>query len=72
MPNSPEKLLAKDPFSQCEKLQNLQRIHIQVNSEYVGILTTSEVMTRMQSDKHNNMLNVAAHLKHVNTHENNN
>ena len=27
-------------------------------------------MTPMQSDKHNNMLNVAANLKHVETHEN--
>ena len=58
---------SKDPFSQCENLQNLQGIHIQVKSEYVGTLTTSEVMTRMQSDKHNNMYNVAASLKHVNT-----
>ena len=33
-------------------------------------LTTSEVMTRMQSDKHHNMFNVAANLKHVETHEN--
>ena len=46
---------SKDPFSQCENLQNLQGIRVQVKSEYVGILTTSEVMTRMQSDKHNNM-----------------
>ena len=29
-------------------------------------------MTRMQSDKHNNMLNVVANLKHVETHENTN
>ena len=63
---------SKDPFSQCENLLNLQGIHIQVKSEYVETLTTSEVMTRMQSDKHNNMFNVAANLKHVNTHENNN
>ena len=35
-------------------------------------LTTSEVMTRMQSDKHTNMFNVVANLKHVNTHETNN
>ena len=61
---------SKDPFSQCENLQNLQGIHIQVKSEYVGTLTTREVMTRMQSDKHNNMFNVAANLKHVETHEN--
>ena len=27
-------------------------------------------MTWMQSDKHNNMLNVAVNLKHVNTHKN--
>ena len=33
-------------------------------------LTTSEVLTRVQSDKHNNMFNVAAKLKHVETHEN--
>ena len=45
---------------------------MQVKSEYAGTLTTREVMTRMQSDKHNNMFNVAANLKHVNTHENNN
>ena len=61
---------SKDTFSQCEHLQNLQGIHIQVKSEYVGTLTTSEVMTRMQSDKHNNMFNAAANLKHVHTHEN--
>ena len=41
----------KDPFSQDENLQNLQGIHVQVNSEHVGTLTTSELMTRMQSDK---------------------
>ena len=54
---------SKDPFSQCEQLQG---IHIQVKSEYVGTLTT---VTRKQSDKHNNMFYVAANLKHVNTHE---
>ena len=53
-------------------LENLQRIHVQVKNEYVGRLTTSELMTRMQSDKHNNMFNVAANLKHVETHENTN
>ena len=63
---------SKDSISQCDNLQNLQRIHRQVKREYVGTLTTSEVMTRMQSDKHNNMFNVAANLKHVETHENNN
>ena len=64
------KTTSKDPFSQCENLQNLQGIHIEVKNEYVGTLITSEVMTRMQSDKHNNMFNVAANLKHVETHEN--
>ena len=63
---------SKDPFSQCENLQNLQGIHIQVKSACVETLTTSEVLTRLQSDKHNHMFNVAANLKHVNTHENNN
>ena len=63
---------SKDPFSQCENLQNLQGIHVQVKSEFVWTLTTSELMTRMQSDKHNNMFNVAANLKHVETHENTN
>ena len=29
---------SKDPFSQCENLQNLQGIHIQVKSEYVGTI----------------------------------
>ena len=60
---------SKDPFSQREQLQG---IHIQVKSEYVGTLTTIELVTRKQSDKHNNMFNVAANLKHVSTHENNN
>ena len=60
---------SKDPFSQCEQLQG---IHIQVKSEFVGTLTTIELVTRKQSDKHNNMFNVAANLKHVNTHGNNN
>ena len=50
---------SKDPLSQCGNLQNQQGIHVQVKSEYVGTWTTSEVMTRMQSDKHNNMFNVA-------------
>ena len=63
---------SKDSFSQRENLQNLQGIHIQVKREYVGTLTTSEEMTRMQSDKHNNMFNVAANPKHEETHENNN
>ena len=58
---------SKDPFSQCEQLQE---IHIQVQSEYVGTLTTLELVTRMQSDKHNIMFNVATNLKHVETHEN--
>ena len=61
---------SKDPFPQFENLQNPQEIHVQVKSEYVGTLTTSEVMTRTQSDKHNNMFNVAANLKHVENHEN--
>ena len=61
---------SKDPFSQCENLQNLQGIHTQVKSEYVGTLTRSEVMTKMQSDKHDNMFNVAANVKHVETYEN--
>ena len=43
-----------------------------MKSEYVGTLTTIELVTRMQSDKHNNMFNVAANLKHVETHENTN
>ena len=29
---------SKDPFSQCENLQNLQGLHIQVKSEYVGTI----------------------------------
>ena len=58
---------SRDPFSQCE---NLPGIQVQVKSECVGTLTTSEVRTRMQSDKHNNMFNVASNLEHVNTHEN--
>ena len=41
-----------------------------MKSEYVGTLTTIELVTRKQSDKNNNMFNVAANLKHVNTHEN--
>ena len=60
---------SQDPFSQFEQLQG---IHIQVKSEYVGTLTTIEQLTRKQSDKHNNMFNVVANLKHLNTHENNN
>ena len=60
---------SKDPFSQCEQSQG---IHKKVKSEYVGTLTTIDLVTRKQSDKHNNMFNVAANLKHVNTHENNN
>ena len=60
---------SKDSFSQCEQLQG---IYIQVKSEYVGTLTTLELRTRRQSDKHNNMFKVAANVKHVNTHKNNN
>ena len=60
----------KTRFSQCENLQDIQGIHVQVKSECVGTLTTIELMTRKQSDKHNNnMFNVAANLKHVETHE---
>ena len=29
---------SKDPFWKCENLQNLQGIHIQVKSEYVGTI----------------------------------
>ena len=36
---------SKDPFSQCEQLQG---IHIQVKSQYMGRLTTTELMTRMR------------------------
>ena len=36
----------KDPFSQCENPQNLQGIHIQVKSECVGTLRTTELMTQ--------------------------
>ena len=39
---------SKDPSSQCENLLNLQEIYIQVKRYYVGTLTTSEVMTRLQ------------------------
>ena len=61
---------SEDPFSQCEQLQG---IHIQVKSEYVGTLTDDDwINDTKQSDKHNNMFNVAANLKHVHTHENNN
>ena len=60
---------SKDPFSQCEQLQG---IHIQVKSEYGRTLTTIELVTRKQRDKHNNMFNVAANLTHVNSHDDNN
>ena len=60
---------SKDLFSQCGQLQG---IHTQVKRECVGTLTTIEIVTIKQSDKHNNMFNVAANLKHVNTHDNNN
>ena len=36
---------SKDPFSQCQQLQG---IHVQLTSEYVGTLTTIELMTRKQ------------------------
>ena len=36
---------SKDPFSQCEQLQG---IHIQVKSRYMGTLTMTEMMTRMR------------------------
>ena len=52
---------SKDPFSQCENLQNLQGVNSRTGEKRIcGTLTTSELMTRMQSDKHNNMFNVAA------------
>ena len=37
---------SKDPFSQCEQLQG---IHIQVKSEYVGTLMTTELMTQSRT-----------------------
>ena len=52
------------------RIYKIYKEFVQVKSEYVGTLTTSTLMTRMQSDKHNNMFNVAANLKFVNTHEN--
>ena len=39
---------SKDPFSQCENLKNWQGIHLQVKSQFLGTLTTTEVMTRMR------------------------
>ena len=62
---------SKDPFSQCKQLQGITNSHtcekwIRGNTDYDWINDTK------QSDKHNNMFNVAANLKHVNTHENNN
>ena len=50
----------------------MQGIHIQVKSEYVGTLDNKWRDDTKQSDKLNNMFNVAANLKHVNNHENNN
>ena len=58
---------SKDPFSQCENLQHLQGIHIQVKSEYLGTIDNKWSNDTKHSDKHNNMPNVAANLKHVNT-----
>ena len=58
---------SKDPFSQCEQLQG---ICIQVNSEYVGTLMTTEMMTRMRrATSTTTCLIVDANLKHVNTQE---
>ena len=37
---------SKDPFSQCEQLQG---IHIQEKSEYVGTLKTTELMTQSRT-----------------------
>ena len=51
--------------------KELQEIHIQVKSEYLGTLTTIKLMTQSRTTKHNNMCNVDANLKHVHTHENN-
>ena len=59
-------------YSRSVQLQNLQGIHVQVRRKYLGRLTTSELKTRMLSDKHNNRCNVAANLKDVETDENTN
>ena len=41
--------------------KELQEIHVQVKSQYMD--------TNAQNNKHNNMFNVDANLKHVNAHE---
>ena len=38
----------------------------------MGTFTPSDLLTRMQIDKHKNMFNVAANVKHVKIHENTN
>ena len=39
---------SKDSLSQCDNLQNMQGIHIQVKSQYMGTLAMTEIMTRMR------------------------
>ena len=58
---------SKDPFSQWKQLQG---IHMKVKSQFNGTLTTTEIIdTNAQYNKRNNMFNVDANLKHVNTHD---
>ena len=50
-------------------MNNYRKIHVQVKSEYVGTLVTTELNDTKQNNKHN-MFNVDANLKHVETREN--
>ena len=57
-------------FAVVNNYKESQEIHIQVKNEYVGTLTTNEINDTKQNNKHDNMFNVDANLKHVHTHEN--
>ena len=58
-------------FRSVNNYKALQEIHIDVKSEYVGTLTTIELMTQSRTTSTTTCVNVDANLKHVHTHENN-
>ena len=61
----------KTRFRSVNNYKELQGIHIQVKKWIRGNTDEDWINDAKQNDKHNNIFNVDANLKHVQTHENN-
>ena len=62
---------SKDPFSQCEQLQGTTRDSHAGEKWIRGNIDDDRINDTKQNNKHNNMFDVDANVKHVHTRENN-